>query len=522
MKRIQKLAVNSTFQVIFITVLCSLIFLLNTARFNSWLVDDAGISFAYSRSLANGFGLVAQQGALPVEGYSNPAWVFLFALVDLLGVELLSSVKIIAAVISIGTIFLAVLISCRITHKALLTLLGVGWIVLQPGLVIWFVSGLENPLYAFLILLLVWLSIREQNHLSAVLAGLTAALVGLTRPEGCVFLLIYLIANRKQWKPFVISFVLLYGAYFAFRWLYFGYPLPNTFYMKVGGGFQVKEIFGQVYYNLRVLGNGILGKTGFWIGLVLIPVLFVITTWKKKFEKPITILLIAAGLALVTFLLLPSDWMGELRFASPALVLFPILLTALLHQLSMRVNPALASRVSLASLVLFAAWLGTNLVTDYLPRLEKFASAPTVDLRSVQASAQLYDQFAEILGISDYSILQADVGGALWLDQYRVIDLGGLVDATIARTLGRNTSALCDYIFEEVKPDMIELHGKWAMRANLQGDPRLEGQYEAILSSVDTTRVTEDGQPVLNGFFIRKELITSAEQFDQLKQLAGQ
>ena len=41
----------------------------------TWIIDDAGISFAYSRSFANGDGLVAQPGAERVEGYSNFLWV---------------------------------------------------------------------------------------------------------------------------------------------------------------------------------------------------------------------------------------------------------------------------------------------------------------------------------------------------------------------------------------------------------------------------------------------------------------
>lgn len=521
MKLIKKIASTTLFKVLLITALCSWVFLLNTARLNSWFVDDAGISFSYSRSLAEGFGLVAQPGVSPVEGYSNPTWVFLFSVVKLLGFDILASAKPISIALSITAVFLATLISYRATHKALLTLLGVGWIVLQPGLVIWSVSGLENPLYVTLILLLLWLRLANQNNKNAVLAGVVAALIGLTRPEGAAFLLIYLLVNRKYWKPFLLSFILLYGTYLGFRWVYFGYPLPNTFYMKVGGGFQIRQIFSQVYYNLRVLGNGILGKFGFWIGLVLLPVLFFMVARKKNFEKPLFAVLIASIIGLGTYLLLPSDWMGELRFASPILALFPILLISLLAQFSKSVKPGVTKVVSFLSLLLVAGWLGVNYVTDYLPRLEKFAEAPTVDLMSVHASSQRYVQFAEILEIDNYSVLQADVGGALWLDQYQVIDLGGLVDSTISRTLGRDADGLYTYLFDEVKPDMIELHGKWAMRANLQGDSRFSEEYQAIYSTVDNSRATADGQPVINGIFIRKELITTDEQLEQLEKLAA-
>ena len=44
---------------------------------SGWLIDDAGISFAYARNLANGAGFVSQPGRVPVEGFSNPLWTLL-------------------------------------------------------------------------------------------------------------------------------------------------------------------------------------------------------------------------------------------------------------------------------------------------------------------------------------------------------------------------------------------------------------------------------------------------------------
>src|SRR5215470_16022330 len=57
----------------------------HAALFAGWLIDDAGISFAYARNLAEGHGLVAQPGAPPVEGFSNPAWTLLVAALQAAG-----------------------------------------------------------------------------------------------------------------------------------------------------------------------------------------------------------------------------------------------------------------------------------------------------------------------------------------------------------------------------------------------------------------------------------------------------
>ena len=48
---------------------------LHSAFYGPWIVDDAGLTFAYARSLSSGAGPVLQPGSEPVEGFSNPAWL---------------------------------------------------------------------------------------------------------------------------------------------------------------------------------------------------------------------------------------------------------------------------------------------------------------------------------------------------------------------------------------------------------------------------------------------------------------
>src|SRR5215831_18915345 len=61
------------------------LFLAHAWLLRDWLIDDAGISFAYARNLAAGHGLVAQPGSTPVEGFSNPLWTLLVAGIFKLG-----------------------------------------------------------------------------------------------------------------------------------------------------------------------------------------------------------------------------------------------------------------------------------------------------------------------------------------------------------------------------------------------------------------------------------------------------
>ena len=57
----------------------------HASLYGRWEVDDAGITFAYARSVATGAGPVLQLGAPPVEGFSDPTWLALLAFGRMLG-----------------------------------------------------------------------------------------------------------------------------------------------------------------------------------------------------------------------------------------------------------------------------------------------------------------------------------------------------------------------------------------------------------------------------------------------------
>lgn len=52
-------------------------YVLAVVTLGDWIIDDAGISFAYARNIAHFDGFVSQAGRPPVEGYSNFTWVML-------------------------------------------------------------------------------------------------------------------------------------------------------------------------------------------------------------------------------------------------------------------------------------------------------------------------------------------------------------------------------------------------------------------------------------------------------------
>ena len=73
---------------------------LGIASLGTWAVEDAAISWAYAQNIAAGLGPVPFDGSEPVEGYSNPTWVALLALLSAVGLHPLWASKLMSMVLT--------------------------------------------------------------------------------------------------------------------------------------------------------------------------------------------------------------------------------------------------------------------------------------------------------------------------------------------------------------------------------------------------------------------------------------
>ena len=71
---------------------------------SDWLVDDAGVTFAYSENLVLGHGLVLYPGYSPQEAYSNTLWMLTLAGFRALGVPIPMAAKVLGALAGIATL----------------------------------------------------------------------------------------------------------------------------------------------------------------------------------------------------------------------------------------------------------------------------------------------------------------------------------------------------------------------------------------------------------------------------------
>jgi hypothetical protein len=115
----------------------------------------------------------------------------------------------------------------------------------------WTLGGLETVFFTFLLTLATYLYLFSNRLRSTLLTGLLFALLVMTRPDGVLFLaatLAHLALGLGDDRPIakkrrilngsllLAAFSAVYVPYFIWRYTYYGYLLPNTFYAKVGGG----------------------------------------------------------------------------------------------------------------------------------------------------------------------------------------------------------------------------------------------------------------------------------------------
>lgn len=335
-----------------------LVFILHALLFRSWLIDDAGISFAYARNFIHGYGLVSQPGLEPVEGFSNPLWIFLISPLFITDpADPTLPIKLISFGLIFGTFTFVDKINrslfgsswwSRATTAAALLFLSV-----NTSFVVWTTSGLENPLYAFLCALYclqIILYATDANRRSATLAayaGLSAAGLALIRPDGIIFLAAFpgmlaigIINDMSQWRAevkrfgiFLMAALLPIGAYLLFRIAYFGDLYPNTYYAK--GGPPLQDVVNLVFLTKDHLEDTydlfksmFSWRAGIFLALFLLGVShLVLERWKAS---AVVFLLPILVCSWAIYCLLPHDWMGEFRFGTPFFLTFSLVLFALL------------------------------------------------------------------------------------------------------------------------------------------------------------------------------------------------
>jgi hypothetical protein len=496
----------AAFFAIFITSLPAyILFAWHASKYGGWLIDDAGISFAYAKNLATGQGLVPQPGQLPVEGFSNPLWTFLLSTLyslDLLVIP--NTPKIVShALTFLGFFALAATIRNAINKRTWMIVAGGALMMCaaNPAFVIWSVSGLENPLLVCLGSTLLFLCAQALHSNSnappltwCILgSGLIAAAMALTRPDGIVYAATFPIALtlrsshahsfKGSWKAFALYLAALGTpllVYLVFRLNYFNDWLPNTYYAKPGTSwkslFQLIMMAGPDATKFVLLASATLP----FIPLAL-PLLLIANTFQyinqRQSDYPRHLFLLAAfvALGLLSYMVLPIDWMTEYRFATLPIMFFYALLFATLQWLLSLLDMKVVSTTALTACLMLTFSLS---YFDFRYRAEHFADKPTAALENVFRAFRPINEFAVQMGLPRASILMPDLGATLMYSDLHVIDLAGLCDRKIGRLFHQRVTPMeFSNALLERHPDFIQIHGWWAQQSGLRQNAAFNENY---------------------------------------------
>ncbi|MBH23079.1 MAG: hypothetical protein CMH57_01200 [Myxococcales bacterium] len=308
--------------------------------------DDAFISFRYADNLVRHGELTYNVGER-VEGYTNFLWTLVIAGVLALGGDAVVWSKALGVLCSAGTLLSLALFTrwwvahSQSTRSPLWACLAPALLAVNSAFACWSEGGLETALFTFWVTAAVLRYVVERLSEEPPLpwSGALLALAAMTRPEG-VLLFGLLGLHRLGWQAAVeriklppkdawlwgALFVGLYLPYWLWRFNYYGYPFPNTYYAK---GDQALWGLGWLYVSSFVTDCHV------WI---VLPLMALPSRMRGAGAlRSVALVFVVPFLLYVTRV--GGDFMALWRFLVPTLPVFALLaqegaadLTAMFHE----------------------------------------------------------------------------------------------------------------------------------------------------------------------------------------------
>lgn len=435
------------FGILLLTVLIAISYLYfqNAKRANpvgdfSTYADDAYIHLRFAHHIASGEGIVWNIGEAPVEGSTSFLYLLMIASIEMLGIQpiwILPYISVLSSILLLVNTFILLQVLNRNNLPINLTVTVM--FSLFPPIMTWSISGLEVMLYAFAILFCTTLYILyRKNIVPSYAVGFVFAITAFIRPE-CLLLFIATIlyevgttyfSKDQKYKPCFIlgvSFLSIYLPVFLWKWNYFGYPFPNTYYAKTGGG-MIQLLGGIDYLKTQLIEN--------FIPAGLLGALYLATIKKDEFffEKLYVLFLLLASWGIVV--INGGDYMGTARFLTPTISLLYILGSIGITVILSRFKKSILQFSFLGILLILAYvdWRSTAPILEDLSQ-QSFPNATigykpkyTITTPEFVMVGKVLKDVAE----TGQSIALVPIGAIGYYSELTVYDMVGLVDVTIA------------------------------------------------------------------------------------------
>ena len=305
----------------------------NGKTFNG--IDDANIYMVYMKHLATGQGFVYNTGGERVEGFTSMLWVLIggvFFLITKHANFLLLALNVI--LIAYGLFKIAIFLHHNLPTSSTKKISLFFFFYLTAAVAGYYewtlLSLMETALWSTALILLTLKTLEEKNKAtpSAQYIFLLLILV-LIRPEsmlwGVLFIAIRIFFYKKSlpaladitWLvvklfcPFILAVLLLT----LFRVVYFGYPLPNTYYAKVSA-----DYVANFHAGLNYVSQYFLHTVAASLALLFICVTCLLG-YRKQPPANLTIPFIIFLFSLIPPVLTGGDHFAHFRFIQPTVPL---------------------------------------------------------------------------------------------------------------------------------------------------------------------------------------------------------
>jgi uncharacterized integral membrane protein len=459
-------------------VFISLIALAHSFLYINFTIDDAFITFSFSKNFASGRGFVVTPGN-NVEATSSFLWAVLLIPFEFFGLGAVAGSKVLGVFFMIASLSLSIRLFQELSSERgwQWTLLAVLPTSFSTSFVLWCVYGMENALVAFLFLATLFLLYREtKNGL-----GMTSlfAILGLimVRPEGFLYVPIFLatrfaskITLRRNFI-WLAALLMLWTIYEVFGWLYFESLLPNTVGAKVYGSIAKRAGKGLVYL-FGYSGIEILGFTinyTFFLFCLGAFIFFIASKMQKAtiyeflaaFRSNIGISLCVAVLVThVCFVILVGgDWMPRQRFLSHIIpILFIIFAFFARHVTQVARNYVSDSLLvpGIVGLILF--FVIGFIMYNIVDAARLYKTIKSFHESEERALFGVVD-FANALASPDDYLACSDIGRPAYRFKGRILDWWGLADREIVATnqAGGNLNPDADIVLKR-KPRFLVVY----------------------------------------------------------------
>jgi arabinofuranosyltransferase len=412
------------------------------ARLFDFVTDDAYISFRYARNLALSGELVFNLGER-VEGYTNFLWTVLLALGIKLGWGPVALSRFLGVGFAIATLAVVVRMSLRLAGEersrwhllAPLLLAGMG------GYACWSSGGLETQLFTFLLTLGFDLVLAEVARGRGTASAAIFALAAMTRPEGVMFFALVavfrlltnlrrerrLLPRKHEWL-WVALFVGLFAPYFAWRWHYYGWVFPNTYYVKSSGAAGTWKL--GVYYLRRFCED-------YGVHFLLVLALLGRPDQADQRRRDLRRLAGIVWLCFAVYVVkVGGDFMGLYRFILPVVPLGAVVLAESARRLYARLAPRLGPWLPGTALAMVGLGFAVGSVASGREARSYVGADNGIDMPAyLKRYAEDRIPVGRWLGAHKQPDDFATFGGAGVIPYYSEIpgiDVFGLVDVTIA------------------------------------------------------------------------------------------